>query len=179
MGTRFLRNNIQSYKHIKLLEDDVGVAPSFKFQQIPTASTPSRQLKDLWTTITFDDFESGWGNYESGGSYASIVTFHSRRGHSVRVRGGSIATEASFFHNNNHDVTLFNTLRIHFSFNALNVDSNENENLLLEYSSDGGENWNTIKIWKSFVLGVYHEETVLLTKGEVEFSNMVRLRFRC
>jgi len=177
--THFIRNKIQSDKHVKLLEDDVEAVSFSKGKQIPNVNTATRQLKDLWTPITFDDFENDWGNFESGGSDASIVTYHSRGGHSVRLRDGSSPTEASFFHQSNHDVTSFNTLRVHFWFKGLNFDFSQNEHFLLEYSSDGGENWNTIKQWTHFLLNTHQEETVLITRDEVEFSTMARLRFSC
>merc|ERR1711933_359022 len=46
-------------------------------------------------------------------------------------------------------------------------------------SSDGGENWNPIKIWTNHAIAKYREETILISKDEVEFTNMARLRFRC
>ena len=32
----------------------------------------------MWTTITFDDFETGWGNFKGGGSDASRVSKEKR-----------------------------------------------------------------------------------------------------
>eukprot|EP00586_Coscinodiscus_wailesii_P021001 CAMPEP_0172495808 /NCGR_PEP_ID=MMETSP1066-20121228/77691_1 /TAXON_ID=671091 /ORGANISM="Coscinodiscus wailesii, Strain CCMP2513" /LENGTH=77 /DNA_ID=CAMNT_0013267743 /DNA_START=82 /DNA_END=312 /DNA_ORIENTATION=- len=33
-----------------------------------------------WVTITYDDFEKGWGNYVDGGSYARISTGGAHQG---------------------------------------------------------------------------------------------------
>ena len=109
----------------------------------PTVTLPSPQIYldispnyDTSTIITFDDFEDNWGSYESGGNDALIVIFHARGGHAAKIRDGSVAINASFFHHSNHDVTQFNILSVHLWFKALNLKGNKY--FVLEYSSDGG-----------------------------------------
>ena len=111
-----------------------------------------------WTTITFDEFDDGWGSYESGGKKISIVSYpyHTIGGYAVKFRYDSIESKASFFHHSNHDVTPFSIICVRFWFKVFLLD--ENGIFLLEYSSDGGNNWNIVKKLSPLFQTDYKEE---------------------
>merc|ERR1712174_146478 len=51
-----------------------------------------------------------------------------------------------------------------------------------EYSSNGGNTWNSVQTWEmgeDFENNVYKEESVILDRSIFEFTEKARLRFRC
>ena len=94
----------------------------------------SRRLDDkAWTTITYDDFESGWGSFTEvrRSRDASRTNKQSCKGsYSLRIRDNS-GDDSSVFHTSNHDVSAFADLRVSFQFYALSMESNED--FFLEY----------------------------------------------
>jgi hypothetical protein len=135
-----------------------------------------------WTVLTFDNFESNFGSYSDGGEDCSRATSasnaHQGKG-SLNIQDDSGAASA-FVHTAGRNVSGYNQLRVSFWFKAVSMENGED--FLLEYSSNGGSTWQTVRSWIAgthFVNGTFHEATVLIVPGTFAFSNNVKLRFRC
>jgi len=140
-----------------------------------------------WNSITSDGFEgpgsTKFGSWKKGGTDAAVVGNNSHSGNrAARIRNGSSPEKATLFHKNNHDVTLFETLRVNFWYKAKSFEAQHNDKFYLEYSSNGGNTWNSVQTWEmgeDFENNVYKEESVILDRSIFEFTEKARLRFRC
>jgi hypothetical protein len=140
-----------------------------------------------WISITSDGFEgpgsTKYGNWKRGGSDAAVVGNNSHSGNrAARIKNGTTPQKATLFHKNNHDVTLFDTLRINFWYKSKSFEAQHNDKFYLEYSSNGGNTWNSVETWtigEDFENNVYKEESVILDRSIFEFTEKARLRFRC
>lgn len=99
-----------------------------------------------WETITYDDFETGWGSFAGGGADADRIEGkqlkHIHQGQAaLRIRNGSSSSYVS--HATNHDVSDYSDLRVSFWFRPRRTE--RNESFVLEYSSDGGKTWAIVK----------------------------------
>ena len=148
-----------------------------------------------WMNITYDDFENGWGSFTTkGGSRdaARITASNSNQQHYVhqgdaalRIRDNS-GTASSVFHARGHDVTGYSNLRVEFWFSPRSIEGSEN--FVLEYSSDDGSTWTTVK---DYVHGVdfenesFYEESVDFNKafalngGSFDLTQKAKICFRC
>ena len=96
--------------------------------------------------ITNDSFESGFGNWNDGGNDCARVATNPNTGsYSIRLRDNS--GTASSMYSDNLDLNLATGVTFDFSFYATSLENGEG--LLLEYSTDGGSNYNTIQTWVS------------------------------
>jgi len=101
----------------------------------------------VWNRITFDDFQSGWGNFKDGGDDAKLVHIPMSDGDETnmvaRLRDNS--KESVMRLKEAKDTTQYDALRVSFWLETEKVD--HGDALLLEYSSDGGSNWEIVKEW--------------------------------
>ncbi|MEM1324054.1 MAG: S8 family serine peptidase [Bacteroidota bacterium] len=130
-----------------------------------------------YTTIDFNDFESGWGIWNDGGSdcrrrsndaaYA-IGTF------CVRLRDN---TSTSVMTTDLLDLSTYDELTVDFSYYPRSMD-NSNEDFWLQVSTDG-VNYTTVEEWNlndEFVNDQRYFDTVIIPGP---FTANTRLRFRC
>jgi hypothetical protein len=163
---------------------------------------------ELWTVITYDDFEYGLGNfaYEEDDSptssaysavttslddevaainvYAhqgmSALTLYDRSNRTDSSAGAALSCAA---HKGSYDVTQYTQLIVTFWYYALLAPSTNYRLLFLEYSADGGENWSVIQAFPllkehSSNNPHYYEAISFLDRHLVVFSAQSRLRFR-
>merc|ERR1719401_1239586 len=157
--------------------------PNFSPSIFPTvdhnSSPPSFSLKK-WTSITFDSFENGWGNYKSGGSHANVVNEYSTDGYySARINYNR-KMQSSFFHSNYHTVILFSSLRVQFWFYARNM--RDGNSFLLEYSSNDTDDWTLVRKLKKdidFMNDKFYETSIEFYPTQLSLTSKIRLRFRC
>jgi len=79
----------------------------------------------------------------------------------------------------NHDVTQFSELRVHFWYYPGSMD-NSNDDFYLDYSSNGGVSWKTVKrraFKNNFVNNRFYEEIVYLYGMNLSFTS--KASFRC
>ncbi|MEZ5045217.1 MAG: M43 family zinc metalloprotease [Saprospiraceae bacterium] len=101
------------------------------------------------TTVTLEsnDFESGWGLWNDGGSdarlSASDQAFANSGIYCVRLRDN---TSSSTMYTNNLDLTAFEEITIDFSYYARSMD-NPTEGFLLEISLNGGASYTAVEEW--------------------------------
>ncbi len=134
-----------------------------------------------WTTITYDDFEGGFGNYTDGGGDCALYTSgtYSHQGsNSARIRDNS-GTASSFYHTSSYDVSGYAELEVDFWFIAVSMD-NANEDFWLQYYD--GSSWQTIETWArttDFDNGTFYNKVVTISSGSYNFPTNAKLRFMC
>lgn len=131
-----------------------------------------------YQTLDTNDFESGWGIWNDGGSDAQRTSDASAANsgvYSLLIRDNSstsVVTTDAF------DWSNFNKLRISFSYYPHSMD-NSSEDFWLQISLDGGSSFTTIEEWNfqdEFVNDQRYAEEVIY---EGNLSSNTKLRFRC
>jgi hypothetical protein len=139
---------------------------------------------ETWTTITYDDFETGWGNFVSGGydsSLKSSSNFPHQGISSARIQDDS-GDASSILHASSHDVSGYVDLRVSFWFYAVGLSTNED--FFLEYSSDGGSTWQIVELYVAGANFLNHQFQYSLVTfssqpGSFDLSNQAKIRIRC
>lgn len=132
-----------------------------------------------YTTINSNDFESGWGIWNDGGSDVARVSnaaYANSGTYFIQIRDNSgIASSAT---TDNLNLLAFSEVTIDFSFYARSMD-NANEDFWLQISTDGGSSFTTIADYNQgteFVNDQRYDETVVYAGV---FSSNTQFRFRC
>ncbi|MEM9549044.1 MAG: GEVED domain-containing protein, partial [Bacteroidota bacterium] len=178
-----LGNNFSGfYQYLVLTADDDATAEGNSyFRNVTIFEDMDGNLlcdEDSDCTMIFsDDFESGYGNWNDGGSDCFLYTGNSNSGErSVRIRDNS-GSQSSLI-SDPMDLSPYASVLVNFTYLPNSMETNED--FFLEYSSDGGANYTLIQEWNSgleFFNGIRYFENVLI-EG-VAFTSDARLRFRC
>ncbi len=133
----------------------------------------------VWQTITFDDFESGLGNYTDGGSDCRRYTggTHSWQGNASMDIQDNSGVSSSFYHSTGHNVSGYVDLEVEFFFKAVSMENNED--FWVQYFD--GSTWTTVA---SFARGVdFNNNTFYTTTVSIpntfNYPTNAQLRFRC
>ena len=134
-----------------------------------------------WTTITYDDFESGWGSYTDGGGDCSRYTSgtYAHQGSAALDIQDNSGVSSSFYHTSGYDVSGYTELEVEFWFYAVSMD-NSNEDFWLQYYD--GSSWQTVETWArsiDFDNGVFYNEVVTISSSQYNFPSNAQLRFMC
>ena len=128
------------------------------------------------TVIDSEDFESGWGIWNDGGSDSNLSTANTNSGtYSINLQDNS---SSSVMTTDNLDLTVYQEIEVSFTYYAVSMD-NANEDFWLQLSTDGGSNFTTVEEWNEgdeFVNNVRYFETVSISGP---FTTNTQLRFRC
>ncbi|WP_462253284.1 S8 family serine peptidase [Ekhidna sp.] len=141
-----------------------------------TTDTPSGGCSNV--TVDSNDFESGWGIWNDGGSDArrsANDAAYSNGTYSIRLRDN---TSTSTMTTDNIDLSSFDDITVSFSYLARSMD-NANEDFWLQVSTNGGSSFTTVEEWNQgdeFVNNVRENDAVTITGP---FSSNTQLRFRC
>lgn len=132
-----------------------------------------------WVTITYDDFESGWGSYtDGGGDCARYAGSRSWQGtYSANIQDNS-GVASSFYHTVGHDVSGYVELEVEFYFYAYSMD-NTREDFWLQYF-DGGT-WHTVGSWArgiDFDNNTFYVVNVTIP-NTYAYPTDAKLRFMC
>ena len=129
-----------------------------------------------WHPIFFSDFESGWQDFNDGGSDAARREGTAHSGSfSIRIRDNS--NGASSMYTNDYDVAQYQALRVEFWFYPVGMETGED--FLLEYSTDGGTSWAVAQSWArgtDFENGNWYDASQDIDASEI---SSIRIRFRC
>ncbi len=134
-----------------------------------------------WTTITYDDFESGFGNYTDGGGDCALYTGGSyawEGSNAARIRDNS-GTASSFYHTGSYNVSGYSELEIDFYFIAISMD-NSNEDFWVQYYD--GSSWLTVATFAQstdFDNGSFYHVTVTLSDANYNFPTNAKVRIMC
>ncbi|MEL0457595.1 immunoglobulin-like domain-containing protein, partial [Flavobacteriaceae bacterium SZ-1-7] len=123
-------------------------------------------------------FETGWDNWEDGGSdCARTATSNSYEGSfSIRIRDNSGVSSSMTL--SNIDVSPYEQVEIDFYFYAFNM--NNNEDFWVRFFD--GSNWNTVA---TYVRGIdfnndtFYNATVTITSTQYNFAVNSGFRFQC
>lgn len=132
-----------------------------------------------FTELFSNDFESGFGNFNDGGSDVrrsiNDAAYASSGSYCVRLRddsGSASATDSDPF-----DLSGYGELQIEFSFYARSMETGEN--FVVEVWS--GSSWVIVANATSgtnFVNDQFYDATITVTDAQVSFSSQARVRFR-
>jgi len=134
-----------------------------------------------WTTITYDDFESGWGSYTDGGGDCSRYTggTYAWEGSCAADIQDNSGVASSFYHTTGYNVTGYTELEVEFYFIAISMD-NTREDFWVQYYD--GSTWHTVAALArgiDFDNGVFYVVTVPISSSEYNFPTNAKLRFMC
>ncbi|WP_400081251.1 fibronectin type III domain-containing protein [Winogradskyella sp. R77965] len=125
----------------------------------------------------FDDFESGWGNWNDGGGDADRVSGTLLNGNRMaRVRDNSGANSSIF--SDQINLTSYSSVTIDFLFYANGMENNEN--FFVEFFD--GSNYVTIANYirgTDFNNGIAYSASITITSGAYTFATTSRFRIRC
>lgn len=142
-----------------------------------------------WTTLKNDNFESGWGNFTSGGANAKIYTYTSGTNYAhqgtqaadIESINGNLS---SFWYTNPIDVNTpgYSQVRVDFWYYAVSMESGED--FWLQYWD--GTTWQTIKMYVSgtdFANDQFYHQIAYINKGtgavKYNFPTDMNIRLRC
>ena len=130
------------------------------------------------TTLTSDNFTSGWGNWNDGGENASLSSWtpmESGQGVALHHNNG----QNSSTYSNNIDLTPYSTATIAFDFEIQNFWWGLD--FYVEYSGNGGSSWTEIGYYRNpdYGNGTTFHETIVVDASVLTFSSNSRFRIRC
>ena len=135
-----------------------------------------------WDVLTYDDFESGWGNYQDGGrdSYLYNGGTYAHQGNRAAAIQDNSGQYSSFYYSSGVDVDSpgYTSIRIDFWFIASDVEWGED--FWVRYYD--GNNWRTVADYDSgdeFVNDQFYHEIVWINETEYNFPSNMRIRFQC
>jgi hypothetical protein len=136
---------------------------------------------DSWTVITYDDFESGMGNYTDGGDDMELYTSgaYAHQGTNAAGIQDNSGTASSFYHTAGYDVTGYSELEVEFWFYAVSMD-NATEDFWVQYYD--GSTWQTVATYvktTDFENKVFYNEVVTISSGQYNFPADAKIRFMC
>lgn len=146
--------------------------------QATTSVTTSDVGSCTNVTVNSNDFESGFGIWNDGGSdcrRSANDAQYSNGTYSIRLRDN---TSTSVMTTDNLDLSSYEDITVAFSYLARSMD-NANEDFWLQISTNGGSSYTTVEEWNQgdeFVNNVRENDAVSLAGP---FTSNTRLRFRC
>ncbi|MFH1615002.1 MAG: Calx-beta domain-containing protein [Planctomycetota bacterium] len=137
---------------------------------------------DEWMLLTYDDFESGWGNYTDGGDDCSRLyspVYAHQGSYSIQIRDNS-GDASSFWHTDGIDVSTraFTQIKIDFWFRADLMESGD-DFWVCYYD---GATWHIVE---DFVSGVdfnnakFYHAVVYVTEANYTFPSDMKIKFQC
>lgn len=129
-------------------------------------------------TVNSNDFESGFGIWNDGGSdcrRSANDAAYSNGTYSIRLRDN---TSTSVMTTDNLDLSSFEEITVSFSYLARSMD-NANEDFWLQVSTNGGSSYTIVEEWNQgdeFVNNIRENDAVTIAGP---FTSNTRLRFRC
>ncbi|BAO76893.1 LamG-like jellyroll fold domain-containing protein [Winogradskyella sp. PG-2] len=131
------------------------------------------------TTLIQDNFDSGWGNWNSGGSDTFLVNptpLNSSQGVNLQDNSGN----SSAIYTNNISLTSYGSASIEFDYRTKSFWWGLD--FFIEYSSDGGANWSEIGRYRNVVNfnnDTNYTETITIDANNYSFTTIGKFRIRC
>ena len=134
-----------------------------------------------WTVITYDDFESGMGNYTDGGGDMSLYTggTYAWGGVAAADIQDNSGVASSFYHTGSFNVSGYSELEVDFYFVAVSMD-NSREDFWVQYFD--GTTWQTVATFArsiDFDNNVFYNAVVTISSSQYNFPTNAKLRFMC
>jgi len=147
-----------------------------------TAESATTNPAPEWTELTYNDFESGWGNYTDGGVDCSLYVAgtYAHQGSSAADVQDNSGTASSFFYTNGVDVHTpgYTQIKVEFWFYAVSMETGED--FWLQYYD--GSTWRTVKAWASgadFSNGAFYNPVVYINEAGYTLPTNMKIRFMC
>lgn len=144
---------------------------AFSFNQIASAQCGGGQ-----TQVIYDGFESGWGNWNDGGTYCTLFTnssFSNTGSRCVYIRDN---TGSSLLTSDVLDLTSYSSVDINFSFRFYSMETGEY--FSLQVSTNGGSSYTTLQSYArggTYTNGPYYDISYTYN-GPI--TNNMRFRLR-
>ncbi|MCB2230977.1 PKD domain-containing protein [bacterium] len=134
-----------------------------------------------WTTITYDDFESGMGNYTDGGGDMMLYTggTYAWEGSNAADIQDNSGVASSFYHTGTYNVSGYSEMEVEFYFVAISMD-NTSEDFWVQYYD--GSTWQTVAAFArgiDFDNNTFYNAVVTISSSSYNFPTNARLRFMC
>jgi hypothetical protein len=132
------------------------------------------------TVLSYDDFESDFGNYTDGGGDCSRYTYGSRAykdSCAINIQDNS-GVASSFYHTNGIDVRSYDKIKVAFAFYAYSMGTGHD--FFVEYFD--GNNWNTVATYVAgtdFSNDNFYTKTVIIDSDSYDFPTDMKIRFQC
>lgn len=130
------------------------------------------------TLIDFENFETGWGIWNDGGTDAALTNNSNYAASGSYSAGIQDNTSTSVITTDNLNLTPYSEIEINFNYYPVSMD-NSNEDFWLQISTNGGSNYTTIQTWArsiDFNNNTAYAETVVIPGS---FTPNTKIRFRC
>ena len=135
-----------------------------------------------WYTITYDDFESGFGSYTDGGRdclFYTDGTYAHQGSNAANIQDNS-GIESSFYHTNTIDVDTpgYTSIKVDFWFIARDMEWGED--FWVRFFD--GSNWITVADYhrgNDFNNEEFYHEIVWINESEYTFPTDMKIRFQC
>jgi hypothetical protein len=136
-----------------------------------------------WTQLTYDSFESAFGNYTDGGANCSRYTGGNNAHHGIAAIDiqASGDTSAAFYHTAGLNVSAYSQLKVEFWYYPVGMESGES--FLVEYYN--GTSWQTVATYvmgTHFTNGSFYQVAgadLVLNQGPYTFPTNAKFKFRC
>ncbi|MCK4886462.1 MAG: hypothetical protein KAS96_03680, partial [Planctomycetes bacterium] len=132
--------------------------------------------------LTYDNFESGFGNYTDGGGDCSRYiygTYAYKDSCAINIQDNS-GVGSSFYHTSGIDVNTPGYEQIKVEFSYYGVGMNTGHDFWVEYYD--GNDWNTVATYvcgTDFNNGSFYTDTVTIDSGTYDFPIDMKIRFQC
>ena len=135
-----------------------------------------------WVTLTYDDFENGFGNYTDGGDDCSLYTgdtFAHQGNNAVNIQDDA-GDDSSFFHTSGIDVDTsgYSSIKIDFWFYADSMEPGRD--FWVQYFD--GSSWVTVADYDSgddFVNEQFYHEIIWINESSYTFPTDMQVKFIC
>ncbi len=130
-----------------------------------------------WEEITYDNFESGWGNFVDGGSYCDLYN------NSAYAHDGNYSLRLGYSGGKSYSQPIdiytegYSKLKIDFWFRTRGFDSSDD--FFLEYWD--GDSWLIIETYEGtdYSNSTFYSSSVTITNSAYQFPYDARIRFHC
>ncbi|VGO19625.1 hypothetical protein [Pontiella sulfatireligans] len=145
-----------------------------------TTTNSGSEPPSIWTELTYDDFESGFGNYTDGGANCFLYTggtYAHQENNAVNIE--RFGEAGSFYLTNPIDLhTLdYTQIKIEFWFYAVSMDPTED--FFVEYHD--GSTWQRVATYArpDFNNGQFYFKEILIEETGYTFPANMNVRFIC
>ncbi len=136
-----------------------------------------------WTQLTYDDFESGFGNYTDGGGDCELYTggTNAHQGNNAAMIKDNVGGGSSFYHTNGIDVDteVYTRIRVSFWFMTSSYDSGQDDKFELKYYN--GTSWQVIKSYRFEnevpANNTFYTDTVYISESTHTFPTDMKISF--
>lgn len=141
-------------------------------------ATTSTSGGGSWTQISSENFETGWGIWNDGGSDASRYTggtFAHQGSAALDIQDN---TSTSVVTTNSLDLSAYDEVKVDFWFMSVSMESGED--FWLQISTNGGSSFTTVESWAQgtdFSNNAFTSASVIISS--VTLTANTQLRFRC